>query len=286
MSAPRIALATCAEVPDLDDDELPLVAALSARGVEGVPAVWDDAAVDWPRFDLVVLRSTWDYAERRAEFLRWADSLPDVLNRPEVVRWNTDKRYLAELQGQGVPVVPTAFLEPGEAFEPSDRRFVVKPAVSAGGRRSASYDPHDVRAAEHVRALHAAGDTAMVQPYADEVDEAGETALLYIGGAYSHTVGKDALLAAPPPAGDVLFLPERISPREPSDGERETAERALAALPFSAADLLYARVDLLPSSDGPLVLEVELTEPSLFLRHGAGAVDRFADAIARAVRGR
>lgn len=269
-------------MPELDEDGPALVAALAERGVTALPAVWDDSRVDWTPFDLVVLRSTWDYAERRSEFLRWIDSLPRVLNSPEVVRWNSDKHYLADIARAGVPLVPTTFVEPGEPFEPPETRFVVKPAVSAGGRRAASYPAGDDRAGTHVRSLHDAGDTAMVQPYLEGIDEAGETALLYVGGAYSHSIQKAALLRGETAAGDVLYLPETIDVREPSSAERAAADLALAATPFEPRAFLYGRVDVVPSDDGPVVLEVELTEPSLYLSYGAGAADRLADAIARA----
>src|ERR1700756_2624370 len=174
-----VALATCAEVPDLDEDGPALLAALAARGIDGVPAVWD-AEVDWERFDLVVVRSAWDYAERREEFLSWAATLPRVLNPLPVLRWSTDKRYLADLEAAGVPVVPTRFLEPGEPLEAPPGRFVVKPVFSAGrrglssqkpvssagGRASARYEPEEAAAAAaHVEALHADGRAAMVQPH-------------------------------------------------------------------------------------------------------------------------
>ena len=131
---PRVALATCAEIPQGDEDFPALVAELAALGVEAVPAIWD-AAVDWQSFDLVVLRSTWDYAERREQFLRWAGSLQRVLNPVSVLEWNTDKeRYLTDLVAAGVPIVPTRFAAPGEPLDPPGERFVVKPAISAGGR--------------------------------------------------------------------------------------------------------------------------------------------------------
>ena len=267
-------------MPELDEDGPALLTALAARGIEALPAVWDDDNVDWGLFELVVLRSTWDYAERRGEFLRWVDSLRRVLNPPEVVRWNTDKRYLAELERAGAAVVPTAFIAPGEPFEPPASRFVVKPSVSAGARRAASYVPRDRRAHEHVRALHDAGDVAMIQPYLEQIDRAGETALLYIGGRYSHTIAKAALLTATGPQGDVLYLPETVEAREPSQAERAAAERALAAIPFDMDKLLYGRVDLVPTHEGPVVLEVEVTEPSLYLGYGDDALKRFAAAIA------
>ena len=278
----RVALATCSEVPAGDDDTPELVAALARNGVEAAAAVWDDAAVQWGAFRLVVLRSTWDYAERRDEFLDWIEDLPCVLNAPPVVVWNTDKRYLEELASAGLPVVPTRFLVPGEALLPPAGRFVVKPAISAGGRRAASYEAHELEPARrHLEALHAAGQPVMVQPYLDGVDVTGEAALIWLGGEYSHAVTKSALLRRGQRPGAELYLEETITPREPAADELTVAQRVLAGLPFDPASLLYARVDLLPTDEGPVVLEVELTEPSLFLGSAAGAADRLAAAITK-----
>ena len=230
-----VALATCAEVPELDEDGPALVAALRARGLDPVAAVWDEPGVDWDAFDLVVLRSTWDYAERRDEFLAWVDGLPRVVNGPEIVRWNTDKRYLADLGGAGVPVVPTAFLEPGAELEPPGGRFVVKPRISAGGRQAASYEAHELELARrHLEALHAAGRSVMVQPYLEGIDAAGEAALIWLGGSYSHAVTKSALLSPGQQPGSTLYLEETIAARDPSAAELTVGEQALAALPFDA----------------------------------------------------
>ncbi len=280
----RVALATCAEIPEGDDDSPALVEALRRRGVEAVSAVWDASGTDWARFDLVVVRSTWDYAERYERFLGWVDALPRVLNPAPVLRWNTDKRYLGELARAGVPVVPTRFLEPGDPFDPPGGRFVAKPAVSAGGRRAAAYVPEEAAPArEHVRRLQAEGRTVIVQPYLEAIDERGETGIVYIGGRYSHAFRKGPLLQSGQPPGEALYLEETIERRVASPAERAVADRALAALPFPVSELLYARVDLAPDPDGrPLVLEVELTEPSLYLGFRPGAADRLAQVIARA----
>jgi glutathione synthase/RimK-type ligase-like ATP-grasp enzyme len=282
----RVALATCAEVPELDEDGPALLEALAKRGIEGVPGVWDSEHIHWDRFDLVVLRSTWDYAERLQAFLAWAGRLPRVLNPLPVITWNTDKRYLGTLADAGVPVVPTRFLEPGDRFDPPDRRFVVKPAVSAGGRRSASYHPTQQQAAgEHVGRLHAEGRPVMLQPYLDGVDDLGEKALLFLDGGYSHAIRKGALLADGRPPGEALYLEETIEPAQATALERDLAERVLSAIPFDASELLYARVDVVPDPEGaPLLLELELTEPSLYLGYGKGAVERLADGIAAALR--
>jgi glutathione synthase/RimK-type ligase-like ATP-grasp enzyme len=281
----RVALATCAELPDLDEDGPALLEALTRREVEGVPAVWTDDAVDWDAFDLVVVRSTWDYAEDYPHFLAWLDRLPRVLNPASVLRWSTDKHYLLELAASGAPVVPSRFLAPGEAFSSPSSRVVVKPTISAGGRRSAAYEAEEAdAAAEHVARLHAEGRSVIVQPYLEAVDEQGETGVVYLGGRYSHGFRKGPMLRPGLGPGTALFLEEEVEPRRPSPAELAVANRALAALPFPHGELLYARVDLAPGEAGePLVLEVELAEPSLYLSCGEGAADRFADAIAAAL---
>jgi glutathione synthase/RimK-type ligase-like ATP-grasp enzyme len=281
----RIAYATAPAIPDGDEDAPLLAAALAARGASCEPTVWDDAVVDWAAFDMVVLRSTWDYSLRLPEFLDWAARICEVtrLANPEpVVRWNTDKRYLAELHAAGIPIVPTGWSSPGGSTALPGGDFVVKPAVSAGARDTQRYTSaeHD-RARAHVAALHADGRHVMVQPYVDAVDEAGETALLFVGGAYSHAIRKGPLLRRGDALVTGLYAPEEISQRAPDPAEVALGDRVLAALPFAAADLLYARVDLLPGPDGPVVIEVELTEPSLFLAHGESRdpAGRLADAI-------
>jgi glutathione synthase/RimK-type ligase-like ATP-grasp enzyme len=223
----------------------------------------------------VVVRSTWDYADRRADFLAWAESLPRVLNSADVLRWNTDKRYLDSIPS----TISTEFLEPGAQFVAPDVPFVVKPSIGAGSIEAARYGGGDVRADEHVRRLHAAGKTVMVQPYVEAVDRHGETALLYLGGELSHAVRKEALLPRSGEVGEGLYVEERITATQASADELVLGERALSAVPFPREALVYARVDLLP---GPVVLEVELTEPSLFLAYGEGSAERFADAITAA----
>lgn len=268
---PRVALATCAEIPEGDEDVPALTAALGGLGVEAEAAIWD-GEVDWAGFDLVVLRSTWDYAERREEFLAWAGSVPRVLNSVPIVEWNTDKeRYLTDLAAAGVPVVPTEFVAPGSPIAPPRGPFVVKPAVSAGGRSSARFEPAEADAARALAGrIHADGRTAMVQPHLGELEE---TALVYLDGAYSHAVRRRVPL---PAAGErtVFHLDEEVARTEPTPAERAVAEAALACAP---GELLYARVDLL----GGAVLELEATEPSLYLGFGDGAAARFATAIGR-----
>jgi glutathione synthase/RimK-type ligase-like ATP-grasp enzyme len=269
-----IALATCSALPDGDEDARPLIEALAARGIDAASAVWDDASIDWSAFELVVVRSAWDYAERRDAFLDWARSLRRVLNPVPVLEWSTDKqRYLTDLERAGVPVVPTVFVAPGEAFQPPREPFVVKPSVSAGGRSSARFEPGEFASARAlVSRIHADGRTAMMQPFLGDVEE---TALVYIDGAYSHALRRRVPL--PTAAAEVLYLEEQLEAAQATAGERSVADAALAAAPDG---LLYARVDVAKE----MVIELELAEPSLYLSFGAGTAARFAAAINRRLR--
>lgn len=281
-----VALATCREYPDLDDDDRTVIAALAAEGIAARAEVWDDESVDWHRYDLVVVRSTWDYVDRGDEFLAWAASVPRLANPAPVLRWNTDKRYLRDLTAAGVPVVPTTWLEPGDGVAlPAVGSHVVKPSVGNGSKDAGRFDLGDPAerelAVKHVQRLLDRGATAMVQPYLGAVDTAGETALVYLGGAFSHALRKEPLLSGPDTAVDGLFRPERISAATPNGTERAVACRVVAAASEIVGEpLLYARVDLLPDAAGrPAVLELEAAEPSLFLTHHDGAARRFAAVI-------
>ncbi|MDX6197845.1 MAG: hypothetical protein QOJ79_996 [Actinomycetota bacterium] len=266
----RVALAGCRALDD--PDEPALIAALARAGVAAQGHPWDDD-LDWSSYDLVVVRSTWDYIARREEFLAWAGAVPRLANPVSVLRWNTDKRYLERLAAVGVPVVPTTYVT--DHFEPPSGQYVVKPTVSAAAMDTAKYGPADeVVAREHVSRLLAAGREVMVQPYLASVETERETSLLYLGGAFSHGAHKGRVLTG---VGALSPNDWDLGPRNPSATERALAEQVLAAVD---EPLLYARVDVLAGEDGPLLLELELTEPFLFLDFAEGAADRFAAAIA------
>jgi glutathione synthase/RimK-type ligase-like ATP-grasp enzyme len=290
----RIALATAAEFPDLDEDAPVLLAALAAEGLDAGPAVWTDDGVDWSSYHLVVVRSTWDYHERHTEFLDWArrvESVTTLANSADVLTWNTTKTYLRTLRDAGLPVVPTDWLDPGDVFVvPEMGEYVVKPAVSAGSRDTNRYlaGDHDELAVAHAQGLLASGRTVMVQPYLDQVDTYGETALFFFAGEFSHAARKGPLLTPAMELVSDAYKPETIEPRTPTEAEREAAEQILDALvqvaPARRDQLVYARVDLVPGPDGePVLLELELAEPSMFLTYdgtqGKASAGRFASAI-------
>ncbi|MFI9641552.1 RimK family alpha-L-glutamate ligase [Micromonospora sp. NPDC051925] len=288
--APRVALVTCSRFADLYSDDQLVLAPLAARGVTAEAAVWDDPRVDWARYDLVVLRSPWDYTPRRDEFVAWARTVPTLANPVDVVEWNTDKRYLGGLAAAGVPTVPTSWVEPGAhwVLPSTPGRYVVKPTVSVGSQDTGRYDltdpEHRELAVGHVRRLSAAGRVAMIQPYLAAVDTAGETALLFVAGpdglTFSHAIRKGAMLDGPDLGVEGIYRPAEISPRTATDVQLAVAARVLAEVPGGPQRLLYARVDLIPGPDGaPVLIELELTEPSLYLGYADGAPDRLADAV-------
>ncbi|RPF33249.1 RimK family alpha-L-glutamate ligase [Streptomyces sp. TLI_185] len=283
---PRVALATYdpGAQPSKDRDLPVLVGALRDAGAEAVAVPWDDPDTDWSGFDLVVIRSTWDYSWRAEEFVAWAEKCAAVTrlaNPAEVVRWNTDKRYLGDLTEAGVPVVPTRYLAPGDAPDlPDDHEYVIKPTSGAGARYAARYTPddHDT-AVRHLARMHAEGLTAMVQPYLTGIDVSGERALQFFGGRFLHASRKGAVLA-PGTAYDAAKVAHPdLAPWSPSPAELAVAERALTAVP-DVPELLYARVDLVDGADGePRLMELELVEPNLFLDLHPGSVTVVRDAI-------
>ncbi len=270
------------------DPDLPLAApALREAGFAVDCVRWDDPSVDWVGYDLAVVRSCWDYAWRRDEFLAWAEAVPRLRNDAAVLRWNTDKTHLRDLERAGLPVVPTVW-DPTDAAELADAgEWVVKPSVSAGSRDTARWtDPADVLA--HAAALRGAGRTAMVQPYLASVDDAGETAMLFLGGEFSHTVRKGPLLGRGEGVRQDRDSRRDLRPGTATPAQREVAQAVLDAVPSlvrDAAPLLYARIDLVADAAGaPVVLELELTEPSLFLPQAPPeALTRFTRAVGDAI---
>ncbi len=278
-----VALVTWSGLPELDPDDRPLAAALRARGLEVAIVAWDDPAFDWATARLVLLRNPWDYYRRLGEFLAWAATVTDrtaLWNPLPALRWNLHKGYLLELTGSGAPVVPTELLRRGSSADLgallSSRgwpRVVLKPAVSADSWETLAVGADEIaRGHEHL-ARNLAERDMLVQPFLSAVESSGERCLVFVDGELSHAVRKNALTQGGRWAG----LPEG-APVEVADDELAAARRVLALAPVD--DLLYARVDLVRDALGrPLLLELELVEPTLFLAQHPAGLARLVDAV-------
>jgi hypothetical protein len=290
----EIALATFSGLPRGFDGDQPLVDALAAEGARTTWVCWDDPDADWRAFERVLIRSTWNYAQRRDEFVDWAHRLGTALrNAPAIVEWNSDKRYLAEVAAAGLPVVPTTWVEPGDAPPRLDGSVVVKPSISAGGRDTGHFGPAaDVAARDLLARLSAADRTAMVQPFQASVETAGEAALVYYGGELSHTLRKGAVL--PPDreapqhegvpglsAAEAMFDPDLVRAAPAAEDELALGAAVIDFLRrrFGEAPL-YARVDAVrDASDRPVLMELELIEPNFYFERAPGAAARLARAV-------
>jgi glutathione synthase/RimK-type ligase-like ATP-grasp enzyme len=292
----RVALATCTKLPEPDHDEPLLLDALARTGVTATMVAWDDPSIRFADHDLIVLRSTWNYFERVAPFLAWAESTAAttrLLNPAHVVAWNVEKTYLADLERRGIAIVPTTFVGRGtkqHVEELLEERgwdeIVVKPVVSAGSFRTERFSRATAAAAQIFLDALVADRDVMVQHWMPSVDTYGERSLVWIDGEITHAIRK-----TPRFAGGA----ERVSGAvEIASDERVFAERALSELRELVAlesdavaergDLLYARVDVVRDADEALrIMELELIEPSLFFRQSPAALARFATAIARRV---
>lgn len=267
-----------------DPDAEPLQRSLAEVGAIGILVAWDDPRVSWESFERVVISSTWDSVDRPAEYLEWADTVSSktvLVNAASVLAWGLDKAHQRNLAEAGIAVIPTRWVPPGEEWEPPGGEFVVKPAVSAGGRSTVRYGQGDTAAAQaHITALHEAGRTVMVQPYWASIDQTGEVDVIYLAGRYSHAVRK---LPALQPGRGVIDRPwEQMAwsgPVTPSGEHLAVANAVFARIEVSAgAQPVYARVDLLDGTDGPVLLEVEVVDPYLSL-------DTFPDTARDLARG-
>ncbi|WP_292863508.1 hypothetical protein [Microbacterium sp.] len=295
--APRIGIVVTDAYADEDPDyDTPLLLpALADRGADAAAVVWHDAALDPASFDLLMIRSPWDYPERPADFAAWLDRAEHatrVVNAPATMRWNLDKAYLGDLERAGVRVVPTTYATTASAAADAIGalgtvgavdRVVVKPAVSAGARDTGLFAASDPAALALACRIIGRGDVAMIQPEILELSEGREKALYVIGGEFTHAIAKGALLA---PGGGFRggVYRENPVPVDATAGERTFAAEVLRAVQqVTGGDLpLYARVDTVHSARyGLCLLEVELIEPALNLHVAPHVTGILADAILR-----
>ena len=273
----------------LREDRL-LSDALRGYGLTAARVVWSDPDVDWSQFRAAVFRTIWDYFTRFEEFTGWLSRVEQqtrLCNDPSLVRWNMDKHYFTDLERQGIHTVPSRFLEIGTTVSiPSlleETRWpvaIVKPCVSGGAHHTYRVDRENAMEVDAiVRGL--LPDRAMVfQPFQNEIVRTGEDTLVILDGRYTHAVRK---VAKP---GDFRVQDDfggRVHAYEPTPDQIELAERTMAAcLPAPA----YGRVDMVRDNEGRLaVMELEVIEPELWLRHHPPAAEVMARGLARWLNG-
>jgi hypothetical protein len=284
-----VAVVCSAASRELDESWPYLRDALLQQGLVPQVVVWDDDAdVEWGAYELVVPLYVWGYVSQHQAFLSWVDRVSmqtHLANAPSLLRWSSEKSYLAEMAGAGVPTVPTTWVPPGHDWSPPSDDYVVKPSVASGGLGAARFvDTAPAAAKAHVRRLHEQGQTVMVQPYQATVELKGETALYYFGGVYSHAVCKGALLEADVGPKDELWKGEVITRAEPSALQRAASSNALKMVGEVFGVPAYARVDLIEGVGGDhLVSELELVEPSLFFNLEPPGAARLAATLCQLV---
>lgn len=272
----RIALATCLDIPEPDVDEPLMLDAFAKAGAEAKLLAWDDPNARFADYDLVILRSTWNYFEHLDAFLAWAGRTERLRNAPDVVRWNAVKTYLRELEARGIDIVPTQLVAKGEKAQLADvpwRDVVVKPLVSAGSFCTERFAHDDPRGQTFLDDLSRERDV-MIQKWMPAVNDYGERSLVWIDGEITHAIRKSPRFAggAESVSGEVPITAE----------ERAFAERVIAAA--QAKELLYGRVDVIRDDETLRLMELELVEPSLFFKQCPRALDRFVESAMKAVR--
>lgn len=278
---PHIAVVTCRELPVPSPDDELLLAALAEAGATTAYVAWDDPAFDWSEPDVCIIRSTWDYTAHHDAFVAWADSVPTLWNRPEVVAWNSHKRYLLDLADAGVDVVPTRLVPKGTDLDLATDlahlvELIVKPAVSVGSYDTYRVGPDRPLSDEIVADLVGHHDL-LVQPFVHSIIDPGETAIVMIDGQVAHAFLKR------PADGDFrvqLQYGANNTHVEPTDAQLHVARAAVAATEeATGTELLYARVDMVDVDGQPHLMELELIEPDLWLREAPGSLGRLTAAI-------
>ncbi|SHI36855.1 glutathione synthetase, ATP-grasp domain [Hymenobacter daecheongensis DSM 21074] len=285
----NIALVTCQSLaqyaaPTVEDEDALLTRYLRGQGHHVTAEIWTDAAVDWRAYEVVVLKSPWDYFDRIEEFYAWLDRLETLgvrlLNPVARVRWNADKKYLAEMEQAGARIVPTRWLTRGARVEPEELfadlgtdHLIVKPAVSGGAKNTFALTRTEARAAvERLEPLLYEEDF-LAQPFLPQIQTEGEWSFIYLGGRFSHCVLKT------PKSGDFRvqhYLGGHIEPRVAPPHLLATADQLIARF---ASDCLYARVDGVEVNGELLLMELELIEPFLYLASAEGAFARYEEAL-------
>jgi glutathione synthase/RimK-type ligase-like ATP-grasp enzyme len=274
---PKIAIATYEKSPDLNDNDRLMLPILEEKGFSVSPEVWDNPKVDWKSFDLVIIRSTWDYYLKPNEFRNWVsqfiDSKTRLINSPEIVLKNSHKFYLKELAEKGVGIIPTIFLSEQIELEKLNiwKKVVIKPAVSAGSHETEVFETANLTQ-EILDNKIETGDW-LIQPFLEEIQDAGEISMLFFGGNLSHAIQKV------PKSGDFRVQKQFGAQYLKYEPTNELLDIGKNILGIAGKNSVYARIDGVITQKGFLLMEVEMIEPDLYFEHAVDGPNRFVEAV-------
>ena len=274
---PKLAIATYDKLPNLTENDRLLVPLFEEKGFDVHVKIWDDEEVNWHAYDLVLIRSTWDYYLKPEAFKTWVtqfiSSKTKLINAPEVVLHNSHKFYLKELSERGVNIIPTLFSSEKITLETIKPwvKVVIKPAVSAGSHETEVFETSNL-SQEKIDGKIGHGDW-LIQPFLEEIQEAGEISMLFFGGNFSHAIQKV------PKSGDFRVQKQfgaQYLKYEPSDDLIFIAKNIVE---ITGKKSIYARIDGVMTPNGFLLMEVEMIEPDLFFEYAPEGPNRFVETV-------
>ncbi len=240
--------------------------------------------INWANYDAAIIRSTWDYVPVRDKFIDWVKDVSKkipVFNSAEIIEWNTNKKYLIELDKLGIPTIPTKYISRGENIETvliesfaNSSALAIKPTIGAGARLAGKATSIE-QSKKLVEVIHENNRIAMVQPYLESVDKEGEKSVIIIDGQISHVAIKVPALTqgGHGDAADVGVLTDEIT-----DFVINLKEKLVFW-----DELLYARVDVVRMENNLVLMELELTEPWLFMQFRPESADLLFKALQKRV---
>ncbi len=274
---PKIAIATYDKLPDLTVNDQLLIPIFTEKGYIVSPEIWDNSEVDWSSFNIVLIRSTWDYYLKPEAFKNWVsqfiNSKTKLINSAEIVLKNSHKFYLKELADKGVSIIPTLFSSEKIELETLKmwKKLVIKPAVSAGSHETEIFET--ARLTQEILDNKICNGDWLIQPFLEEIKDVGEISMLFFGGKFSHAIQKV------PKSGDFRVQKQFGANYLKFEPSNELLILAQNIVKIAGKESVYARIDGVMTQNGFLLMEVEMIEPDLFFEYAPDGPMRFVDAV-------
>jgi hypothetical protein len=279
----KIGILTCQRLPQLSQEDQPLIPLFIQRGYQAEPVIWNAPDIVWEQYDLLLIRNIWDYYLEPEAFNAWLDMIGKkkirMMNPLPVVQQNKHKFYLRSFRENGVDIIPTLFssqespVSYEQLSETNWKKIVIKPAISAGSHLTEVYETSDLSEESFKKIV--SGHDRLIQPFIEEVIESGEISMIYFNGKFSHAVLKK------PKAGDFRVQSKFGGLYELFHPDQELIERGLSVISQIREPLLYGRVDGVLLGGKFHLMELELIEPDLYFQFDEKITARFVDEVLR-----